>query len=139
MTNKTTIFEDIDLSDVFKEIWERSSEKKAEITGIIEDMMDVLKKEAKIDSILMIAPIIKDFLDVGIKNDEQLVKLAKAVQLITPRIGDNPNSGVGISEDEKQAIYRKAQEGADALNEMVQTAKEGLNNIGSELKGKNEA
>ena len=51
----------------------------------------------------VVAPMIKDYLDVAIKNDDQLVKLSAVLQRVINRGSTNEETGeFGLSESEKE-------------------------------------
>jgi ParB-like chromosome segregation protein Spo0J len=53
-------------------------------------------------------PLIKDYYDVGIKNDEQLVKLAAVVQRLVAK-GESTGEGnaMVLSEDERKQLMEE--------------------------------
>jgi len=58
------------------------------------------------DTAVQIIPMLKEYLEINVKNDEQLVKLATIVQRITAaekRISDNGDE-YGLSESEKEQL-----------------------------------
>ena len=60
-----------------------------------------------VGSATVIAPMIKDYLDVGIKNDDQLVKLSAVLQryLSNSGSGDASDGGGGLlSDSEKEEL-----------------------------------
>ena len=61
----------------------------------------------------MIAPIIKELMDVSVKNDEHLVKLASVLQRIVTgsRAGSDEDS-LALSEQEKEDLIKTLQEAA---------------------------
>ena len=46
--------------------------------------------------------MIKEYLDISVKNDEQLIKMATIVQRALNNV--NEEGGLGISEEEKQQL-----------------------------------
>ena len=59
-----------------------------------------------VGSATVIAPMIKDYLDVGIKNDDQLVKLSAVLQRYLSNSGssDSGESGGLLSDSEKEEL-----------------------------------
>ena len=58
------------------------------------------------DTAVQIIPMLKEYLEINVKNDEQLVKLATIVQRITAaekRISDSGDE-FGLSESEKEQL-----------------------------------
>ena len=90
-------------SDILSEIYDNQTEKKKQISGLISELKPLI---SDIGDATLIVPLIKEYLEIGVRNDEQLIKMATIVQ----RVVNNSNSddGLGISEaekDEKQCCY----------------------------------
>jgi 3-dehydroquinate dehydratase len=58
----------------------------------------------------VVAPMIKDYLDVGIKNDDQLVKLSAVLQRVISG-GKSPDDGgdYTLSDEEKEQLLKSVQ------------------------------
>jgi hypothetical protein len=56
----------------------------------------------------MIVPLIKEYMELGIKNDEALIKVATIFQRIFANEGNEEN-GFGISEEEKEQLLKEIQ------------------------------
>jgi hypothetical protein len=61
-----------------------------------------------VNDAVIIVPLIKDYYDVGIKNDEQLVKLAAVVQRLVAK-GEASGEGPAmvLSEDERKQLMEE--------------------------------
>ena len=77
MDSDVEIFKGKTFSSLVKDIYFNSSHKKEQINQLIKDLREMVKD---IGSATVIAPMIKDYIDVGIKNDDQLVKLSAVLQ-----------------------------------------------------------
>lgn len=101
-TKDITVFDGKTLSDIFKEIYLNSVDKKERIDILIEDLRPFIKT---VSDAAMLVPIIKEYLDVGVKNDEQLVKIATIMQRLTSATMD---AGAGtessLTEEEKKQL-----------------------------------
>lgn len=71
------LFEGKNLSDLFKEIYDNSSAKREQIKGLIGSLAPLVQG---IGDATLLVPLIKEYLEIGVKNDEQLIKLAQIVQ-----------------------------------------------------------
>ena len=95
------IFGDKNFSDLSQEIYENNKLKKTQIDLLIQEVHGYIQG---IEDIAIVGPIIKELMDVGIKNDDNLVKLATIYQRIMSKqpIDD---SDVGLlSEEEKEQL-----------------------------------
>ena len=50
----------------------------------------------------LIVPLIKEYMEIGVKNDEQLIKMATIVQRALSRVDEE--GGFGITDDEKNQL-----------------------------------
>ena len=71
------IFEGKRFSDLLKEIHTNSKKKDKQINSLIAQLHPLVKN---ITDATILVPLIKDYIDAGIKNDDQLVKMAGIVQ-----------------------------------------------------------
>ena len=100
MENKDIqIFDGKSLSDLLKDIYDNSVQKKTQINKLTEELSNFVKR---VSDVAVISPIIKEYLDVGVKNDEQLIKIA---QVAAKLVGATNKEGDEIlSEEEKQQL-----------------------------------
>ena len=100
MDNKDIeVFGGKSLSDLLKDIYDNSVEKKTQIYKLTEELSKFVNR---VSDVAVISPIIKEYLDVGVKNDEQLIKIA---QVAAKLVGATTKDGDEIlSEQEKQDL-----------------------------------
>ena len=86
-------------SDILSEIYDNQTEKKQQISGLISELKPLI---SDIGDATLIVPLIKEYLEIGVRNDEQLIKMATIVQ----RVVNNSNNedSLGISEAEKEEL-----------------------------------
>jgi len=80
MAKDYEIFEGKTLSDVFKDIYDNSKTNKTQLEVLMKEVVGFIKDG---DTAVQIIPMLKEYLEINVKNDEQLVKLATIVQRIT--------------------------------------------------------
>ena len=75
---------------------------------------------------MVIVPMIKDYLDVGVRNDEQLIKLAAIVQRIVSSntSTDENGGGFALSDDERKQLMEEAERITKELNSPIQIVKQ---------------
>ena len=100
MDKDITLFDAYKMSDLLREIKERSENKKNQLDILY---TDIRKHITDKNDAIMFLPRIKEFMDVGVKNDEQLVKLAAVVQKFIT-LDEIDKSAGGLSEEEKQQL-----------------------------------
>jgi hypothetical protein len=71
------LFDDMSFSDLMKDIYENSKNKREKIDNLVNSLSNMVNNMA---DATIAAPLIKQYLEVGVKNDEHLVKLAAVIQ-----------------------------------------------------------
>jgi hypothetical protein len=89
-------------SDLLGEIYDNQKKKENQISSLIGELKPMVQE---IGDATLIVPLIKEYLEIGVKNDEQLIKLATIIQRIqqTSAASDTNNPFV-ISEEEKNQL-----------------------------------
>ncbi len=77
MSLDKNIFRDKTLSDIFGEIYDNSSSTRSQIKGLIGELKPLIEN---IGDATLIVPMIKEYMEIGVKNDEHLIKLATVIQ-----------------------------------------------------------
>ena len=81
-------------SDLLKEIYDNQKKKETQITALINELKPLI---SDIGDATMIVPLIKEYMELGLKNDEALIKVATIFQRIFANEG-NEDNGFGISD-----------------------------------------
>ena len=92
-------------SDILGEIYDNQKKKETQITALISELKPLI---SDIGDATMIVPLIKEYMELGIKNDEALIKVATIFQRIFANEGNEEN-GFGISEEEKEQLLKEIQ------------------------------
>lgn len=77
MALDTIIFGKKTVSDVLKEIYDNSRNKEKQINALIGELKPLVEN---IGDATLVVPMIKEYLEVGVKNDEHLIKMLAIVQ-----------------------------------------------------------
>jgi hypothetical protein len=93
------------LSDLFKKIHKNNKD----IDKKIEDFIDTMKPmaTANVGNATNLMPVVKDLLDVNVKNNEQLVKMAAIAQRAATSNSNNNNELLDMSEIEALLAEQK--------------------------------
>tara|TARA_R100000093_G_C1881712_1_gene54348 strand:- start:22 stop:378 length:357 start_codon:yes stop_codon:yes gene_type:complete len=89
-------------SNLLKEIYDNQKKKEGQIAALISELKPLIQD---IGDATMIVPLIKEYMELGIKNDEALIKVATIFQRIFANDG-NEDNGFGISEEEKDQLLK---------------------------------
>lgn len=115
MEKDIEIFEGKTFSSLVRDIYTNSSHKKDQINQLIKDLHGMIKD---VGGATVVAPMIKDYLDVAIKNDDQLIKLSAVLQRVISGGSSGEESGeFGLSDAEKEQLLENVK---DELTEMQQ-------------------
>ena len=79
MDSEKEIFKGKKLSDLFEEIYNNSKETKSQVKGLIGELKPLIEN---IGDATLLVPMIKEYMEIGVKNDEHLIKLATVIQRI---------------------------------------------------------
>lgn len=99
MNTNFEIYKGKNFSNLCKDIVKNSESKKDQIEILISELRGLIKT---VNDAIIIVPLIKDYFDVGVKNDEQLVKLASIVQRLVSKSENNAGGGDLILSDEER-------------------------------------
>jgi alpha-L-arabinofuranosidase len=108
--NEEEIFEGKTFSGLMKDIYDNSRKKEAQINDLIKQLQPMIKNMG--DATILV-PIIKEYMEVAVKNDEHLIKMAAIVQRAESR-GTSDNSGVLLTEAEKRQLLEAVEEVQDS-------------------------
>ncbi len=112
MDNDIKIFGDKNFSDLSQEIYENNKLKKTQIDLLIQEVHGYIQG---IEDIAIVGPIIKELMDVGIKNDDNLVKLATLYQRIMSKQPIDDSDVSLLSEEEKEQLMASLEDVAEDL------------------------
>lgn len=107
MNNEFELFKGTTFSDLMRDVYHNSKKKSRQIDTLIQELQPLVKN---IGDATVIVPLIKDYLDVSVKNDDALVKLAAIVQrLVSVSSKDEDGNEFGISDDERRRLLDEAE------------------------------
>ena len=107
MDKKNEIYEGKTFQDLTKDIYENSQKKKLQIDLLIQEIHGFI---TTIDDVVMVAPIIKEYMDASIKNDEHLVKLAGVLQRIISKSQGESDESMLLTDAEKEELMGTLQD-----------------------------
>ena len=97
----SNIFGDKKLKDLFQEIYINQKKKERQISALIDELKPMVES---IGDATLIVPLLKEYLEIGVKNDEQLIKMATVIQRCLNANNTGTDGGLGISEAEKAQL-----------------------------------
>lgn len=92
-------------SDLLKDIYDNQKKKERQLNLLIADLKPLI---TNISDAGMLVPSIKDLMEVSVKNDEHLVKLAAVIQRATSNKQEETSSF--LTDEEKEALLKGIQQ-----------------------------
>ena len=123
-----TIFGNTSLSDLFKQIHKNNKDIDKQIGEFIDTMKPMATSNA--GSAVMLMPTVKDLIDVNVKNNEQLIKMAAIAQRASST-SSSQESLIDMSEIEALLAEQKdiQEEGKKLLEQAPKTQQLQYENI----------
>ena len=108
------VFGDKTFSDILEEIYSNQKEKQRQVLGLIEQLKPLIQDD--IGDATLLVPLIKEYLDVSVKNDEQLIKMANIVQRVLQN-DSSSDSELMLTEDERDQLLQEIDKIQDSKKE----------------------
>ncbi len=89
-------------SDILEEIYNNQKRREDQVSALIGELKPLVQE---IGDATLIVPLIKEYMEIGVKNDEALIKMATIIQRVLQN--QNDDSDFGISEDEKNQLLEE--------------------------------
>lgn len=86
-------------SDILEEIYDNQKKKDKQINALINELKPMIEE---IGDATLLVPLIKEYLEMGIKNDDLLIRMAALAQRAMN--SESTDAGLGISDEEKQQL-----------------------------------
>ena len=113
MANDYEIFEGKSLSDLFKDIYDNTKTNKTQLEVLMKEVVGFIKDG---DTAVQIIPMLKEYLEINVKNDDQLVKVAAIVQrIIAAENKGTADDELGLSDAEKEQLLGAIEDAATDL------------------------
>lgn len=103
-------------SSLLKDIVVNSEDRNDTIQRLIDDLRAMVKTP---NDAIIIIPLIREYLDVTVKNDEQLIKLAAIVQRLASNAGGKEENSFGLSEEERKQLMEEANSIAKEISKPI--------------------
>jgi len=122
-----TVYDETTLDHILKEVHQKSKSKDLIISAFITKLVNLVETA---DSAALLAPLISDYFEVSVKNDDQLIKLAGIIQRIIKGTASTESGGDSLllTEYEKQELLAASAEYRNE-NRQIQTIEIGKENV----------
>jgi|TARA_B100001093_G_scaffold319645_1_gene304944 hypothetical protein len=106
MDKDTELFKGKTFSDIMSDVYNNSKKKDRQLKLLIAQLEPLVKN---LQDATVIVPLIKEYMEVSIKNDDQIVKLAAIVQRMMKDANSGDDGGFGLTDDEKKQLMANAE------------------------------
>ena len=106
MDKNEELFKGTTFSDLMSDVYHNSKKKDRQINQLIQQLQPLIKSAA---DATVIVPLIKEYMDVAIKNDDHLVKLTAIVQRFISTKQTIAGADSLLSEEEKNQLLQIAE------------------------------
>ena len=107
MDKNDELFKGTSFADLMSDVYHNSKKKDRQINQLIAQLQPLIKNAS---DATIIVPLIKEYLDVAVKNDDHLVKLTAIVQrYISTKQTISGADGL-LSDEEKQQLLKVAEQ-----------------------------
>ena len=127
MANDYEIFEGKSLSGLFKDIYENTKTNKTQLEVLMKEVVGFIKDG---DTAVQIIPMLKEYLEINVKNDDQLVKVAAIVQrIIAAESKGGSEEEFGLSDAEKEQLLGAIEDAATDLQSHSDEIQEDIKRV----------
>ena len=123
MSQDYELYEGKNLSSLFKDIYDNSTHNKKQLEILVKELAGFITDG---NMAIQLIPMIKEYLEINVKNDEQLVKLAGIVQKLIAAENRGSDDEFSLSESEKEQLLRNVD---DVVKDLQQKTSEIANEI----------
>ena len=120
MDSNKEIFKGKSLSDLFGEIYDNSKETKSQVKALIGELKPLIEN---IGDATLIVPMIKEYMEIGVKNDEHLIKLATVIQRLEA-ISAKGGDGEMFNFDDLQELLQESEEIQNEVKDVSEDSEE---------------
>jgi len=117
MANDYEIFGGKSLSDLFRDIYDNTEKNRKQLDILTKELVTFIKDG---DTAVQIVPMLKEYLEINVKNDDQLVKMAAIVQrIISAESKAGSDDEFGLTDAEKEQLLGNINEAVGEIQSEV--------------------
>ena len=110
------LFDDKSFSDLLKEIHSNQNKKKKQLASLIAELKPLVQT---LGDATVVVPLIKEYMEISVKNDDQLIKMAAIVQRLSTGTANTGDGGL-LTEEEMAQLQEITEEIAKTVEEPKQ-------------------
>ena len=110
------LFDDKSFGDLLKEIHSNQKKKAKQLASLIAELRPLVQS---LGDAPVVVPLIKEYMEISVKNDDQLIKMAAIVQRLSTGASSNGDGGLLTNEEMDQLM-----EVAEEIDKTVEKPKQ---------------
>ena len=110
------LFDDKSFSDLLKEIHGNQKKKAKQLASLIAELRPLVQT---LGDATVVVPLIKEYMEISVKNDDQLIKMAAIVQRLSTGTANTGDGGL-LTEEEMAQLQELTEEIAKTVEEPKQ-------------------
>ena len=95
------LFDDKSFGDLLKEIHGNQKKKAKQLASLIAELRPLVQS---LGDATVVVPLIKEYMEISVKNDDQLIKMAAIVQRLSSGAANSGDSGLLTTEEMDQLM-----------------------------------
>ena len=100
------LFDDKSFGDLLKEIHGNQKKKATQLASLIAELRPLVQS---LGDATVVVPLIKEYMEISVKNDDQLIKMAAIVQRLSTGTSAGGDGGL-LTESEMEQLQQAAEE-----------------------------
>jgi len=100
------LFDDISFSDLLKDIHGNQKKKAKQLAQLISELKPLVQS---LGDATVVVPLIKEYMEISVKNDDALIKMAAIVQRLSTGTASSGDGGL-LTEDEMAQLQELTEE-----------------------------
>ena len=110
------LFDDKSFSDLLKEIHGNQKKKAKQLAQLIAELKPLVQS---LGDATVVVPLIKEYMEISVKNDDQLIKMAAIVQRLSTGTSNSGDGGL-LTEEEMAQLQDLTEEIAKTVEKPKQ-------------------
>ena len=110
------LFDDVSFSDLLKDINGNQKKKAKQLAQLISELKPLVQS---LGDATVVVPLIKEYMEISVKNDDALIKMAAIVQRLSTGTANSGDGGL-LTEDEMAQLQELTEEIAKTVEEPKQ-------------------
>ena len=110
------LFDNESFSDLLREIHSNQNKKKKQLASLIAELKPLVQS---LGDATVVVPLIKEYMEISVKNDDQLIKMAAIVQRLSTGTANSGDGGL-LTEEEMAQLQEITEEIAKTVEEPKQ-------------------